>query len=300
MELIKSPVVYQGNKFKLLKDILPLMPKNINTFIDVFCGSGIVGFNVLKNNMAKNILLNDLNKPIINILKKIINETDDLIWDINFQTVNNNLKRTKKDSTKEEQEEFKNNYLNFRNMVRTLNIDESQKTSFNYILHLFSFNNLIRFNQKEQFNASFGFHTGRDPKVAIEYLTEYKKLNLSKIEFFNYDFVELFKTCKTKLNMNDFIYLDPPYLNTTAVYNENRLTGWNEADEYRLLKTLDLLDSVGIKFGMSNTFSGKCGTHNEKLKEWAKKYTVHYFDKQYATFGHSNKKNIEVYITNYK
>ena len=35
-EYIKSPLNYVGGKYKLLPQILPLFPKNIDTFIDLF------------------------------------------------------------------------------------------------------------------------------------------------------------------------------------------------------------------------------------------------------------------------
>ena len=37
---IKSPLNYVGGKYKLLNDIIPLFPKGINTFVDVFAGGG--------------------------------------------------------------------------------------------------------------------------------------------------------------------------------------------------------------------------------------------------------------------
>lgn len=40
-ELIKSPLNYTGGKFKLLPQILPLFPNEINTFVDLFGGGGV-------------------------------------------------------------------------------------------------------------------------------------------------------------------------------------------------------------------------------------------------------------------
>ena len=43
----KTPIFYMGNKSKLInRGLCELFPKNINTFIDLFCGSGIVSLNV--------------------------------------------------------------------------------------------------------------------------------------------------------------------------------------------------------------------------------------------------------------
>ena len=52
---IKSPLNYTGGKYKLLKQIIPLLPDNINTFVDLFGG----GFNVGINVKANKIIYND-------------------------------------------------------------------------------------------------------------------------------------------------------------------------------------------------------------------------------------------------
>ena len=53
---IKSPLNYVGGKYKILPQIIPLMPKEIDLFIDLFGG----GFNVGINITAKKIYYNDL------------------------------------------------------------------------------------------------------------------------------------------------------------------------------------------------------------------------------------------------
>ena len=44
--MIQSPLNYTGGKFKLLPQILPLFPRQINRFFDLFCGGCNVGINV--------------------------------------------------------------------------------------------------------------------------------------------------------------------------------------------------------------------------------------------------------------
>ena len=43
---IKSPLNYTGGKYRLLSQLLPLFPKNISTFVDLFTGGGTVALNV--------------------------------------------------------------------------------------------------------------------------------------------------------------------------------------------------------------------------------------------------------------
>ena len=37
-ELLQSPLNYKGGKYKLLPQLIPLFPKKIHTFVDLFCG----------------------------------------------------------------------------------------------------------------------------------------------------------------------------------------------------------------------------------------------------------------------
>ena len=70
-EFIKSPLQYTGGKYKILKDIFPLFPDEIHTFIDLFGG----GFNVGINADADNIIYNDTLSPIVELLQYMYNNT---------------------------------------------------------------------------------------------------------------------------------------------------------------------------------------------------------------------------------
>lgn len=93
-EYIKSPLNYVGGKYKLLPQILPLFPKNIDTFIDLFGG----GFNVGINVPAKEVVYNDLNLPVVQILEyihrnrtdKSLDEIDEIIKQYDLSKINRN------------------------------------------------------------------------------------------------------------------------------------------------------------------------------------------------------------------
>lgn len=63
-EYVKSPLNYTGGKYKLLPQIIPLLPDNIDKFLDLFGGSGTISANV----KADRIICNDINKQVIKIL----------------------------------------------------------------------------------------------------------------------------------------------------------------------------------------------------------------------------------------
>lgn len=117
------------------------------------------------------------------------------------------------------------------------------------------------------------------------------------VKITNFDFRKL---SISRLKSDDFVYLDPPYFNTTATYNENN--SWNEDDEIALFNLCEKLNDNGIKWGMSNVFQCK-GKINEHLIKWCEKnnWNVHTFDKfTYMACGKGNSNATEVFITNYK
>lgn len=51
--IVRSPFFYVGDKYKLMKQLLPLFPKDIETYFEPFCGGGSSFLNV---NAAKYVL----------------------------------------------------------------------------------------------------------------------------------------------------------------------------------------------------------------------------------------------------
>ena len=59
----QSAINYTGGKFKLLPQLLPLFPKNINNFYDVFVGGANLAINVAVNTY----FVNDINEKVIDL-----------------------------------------------------------------------------------------------------------------------------------------------------------------------------------------------------------------------------------------
>ena len=85
---------YVGGKYKLLKDIIPLFPEKINTFVDLFGG----GFNVGVNVNAERIIYNELCNQVVELMnylkdkptEKLLKEIDDLVSDYKLSKENRN------------------------------------------------------------------------------------------------------------------------------------------------------------------------------------------------------------------
>ena len=86
------------------------------------------------------------------------------------------------------------------------------------------------------------------------FLRELKKKK--NVLFFNRDFSDFdFDSLTSK----DLVYCDPPYLITTASYNDGKkgIQRLNEELELNLLKKLDELNQRGVKFALSNVIKHK-------------------------------------------
>lgn len=276
---IKSPLNYTGGKYKLLNQILPLFPKNINTFVDLFTG----GCNVAVNVNANKIIANDLCTQVIDTYKGIQNNNTEKAIEMIEKIIN------EYDLSKENKE----GYLELRKAYN----DGNKEWHIFYTLLAYSFNNQIRFNKKGEFNMPFG--KGRssfNPTLKKKFEDFSNAIHNKNIKFTNNDFKKL---NIDKLKDDDFVYLDPPYLVTEATYN----TGWNEETEKELLSLCDRLNEKGIKFAISNVLEHN-GSKNEILINWSKNYNVNYLDYDYSNCNYHKKdnghKSIEVLITNYK
>ena len=275
-EYIKSPLNYVGGKYKLLNQIIPIFPEEINTFVDLFGG----GFNVGCNVKAEHVVYNDILKEVVSLLKYIQgNNTEDLLSEIEDYIKTYSLSK-----------ENKEGYLTLRSDYNS-GIRTPMKF---YTLLCYAFNNQIRFNSKGEYNMPFGKNRSSfNPSLRKKFIAFADRMQELNCTFLNISFDEFnFST----LTEEDFIYVDPPYYNSVASYNENG--GWTEENEKTLLEILDLINDNHIRFALSNNLKYE----NPLLDEWKDKYTIHYLNGNYSNCNYQKKdksKDMEVLITNY-
>ena len=280
-DLIKSPLNYVGGKFKLLPQILPLFPDNINTFYDMFCGGCNVGVNI----KANKIVCNDKEQVVINLMN-------------DWKQINSNQALKLLEETIDKYKLSKTNEEGFKNIRNDYNRGEQSWHMF-YAMLTNAFNYQIRFNKNGEYNMPFGRNRSYfNPTLKSRFVKFIDRLNNINIEFLNKDFRYLEPK---ELNDKDFVYFDPPYLVTCAAYNEK--DGWNQQDDIDLMNLCDRLNDNNVKFAISNVFENK-GKSNDMLKEWSNKYNVYHLNNTYANCNYHTKdksKNNtdEVLITNY-
>lgn len=281
--IVKSPLNYVGNKSRLMSQLRPLFPKNINTFLDLFTGGG----DVAVNTEANIIYANDINRPVIEILQSLqSNSLEEIFNFIDSRIAEFNLSKTNEDG-----------FLQYRAMYNQ-GIYNTPLDLF--ILSKFSYNQIIRFNKKMEYNSSFGRNRS-DFNDNIRNNTIAFWERLSKIHFLSKDFRQI---QVQDYNTNDFIYADPPYLITRADYNTGKTAAqkWNQQDEYDLY---NFLDQAPTRWALSNVLKHKDKT-NTLLEEWINNnhYYVYLINANYSKIvpkiERLNEPTIEVLITNYQ
>jgi len=299
---IKSPLNYTGGKYKLLPQIKSYFPKNINIFYDVFSGGANVGVNA----EAKKIICIDYQKNIIELFnyfknknaKKVEREINDII---NYYDLSNTHKYSYEyyntNSSKGLSEYNKQNFYELREDYNNENYIFNKSIMF-YTLVIYSFNNQIRFNNDGKYNMPVN---KRDFNSSLRNRLRnfIEKINSKNIKFICKDFRNF---DISNLDSNDFIYLDPPYLISTASYNENG--GWTEKDENDLYDLLNKINKKDIKFALSNVLVHK-DMKNKILENWVENndYCINYLKYNYKNSNYQKldkkSESIEVLVTNY-
>lgn len=287
-ECIISPIFYMGNKRKLInKGLIDLFPVEIDTFLDLFGGSGIISMNV----NANRYIVNDLDKNVYAFYKMFKTVSHEEIIQKILENINKfGMNRIGVKQNSPESETYKERYFDLRNYAnKTKNIIDIYSCMF------YAFSQQMRFNSKGDFNMPFG--NGAFTETNEEYIKNgCKFFSNQNVLIGSVDFRKL---PIDRLKKNDFVYLDPPYFNTTATYNENG--GWTEQDEVDLFALCEKLNKNGVKWGMSNVFKCKDKV-NEHLINWCENnnWNVHTFNKfTYMACGKGNSNATEVFITNY-
>lgn len=294
----RSPFFYVGDKFKLVPQLKENFPDNIERFIEPFCGGG----SVFLNTNAKQYLLNDIDSYMIKLHNFLMSSSSQpkAFWNeltSNIEKYGLSATFMGRDVPHEYREEFVKTYFAKYNKEAYMKM----RTDFNsnkddmlllYMLLIYGFNRMLRFNSKGDFNLPVGNVDFN--KNVVNALDEYFDYVSEKdIRLFNMDFQEFLE--KVNPQPQDLVYLDPPYLITFSEYNKL----WNEDSEMRLINFLDELNSRNVRFAVSNVLWHR-KRYNGTFNEWAQKYNVVKIKSNYISYhDNTEKDSYEVLVKNY-
>ena len=295
----RSPLFYVGDKYKLMKQLIGLFPQEIDNFYEPFVGGGTVFLNI----QANKYYLNDNDKNLIDIHRFLIGNSNNP--DLFFKNVEKIIKKYHLSRSYKEdlipaslKKEWKKTYFarfnkeGYEKLRVRVNKNIKNDPLILYILLIYGFNRMLRFNGGGKFNLPVGNVDFN--KNVVRALDNYFGFVVDKkIKFTTKDFRKFFE--KNNYAKDDFVYLDPPYLITSSEYNKF----WDEESESDLLNLVDKLHKKGVKFALSNVTHYN-GYKNDLLIKWMKKYKVHKIKSNYISYHNNGKKEIkEVLITNY-
>lgn len=273
-EILKSPLNYPGSKDTIFKKIEKEFPEHLRVFVDMMGGAFNVGINV---HALDKVVYNEKNPFIYEVVQWLLDtDKNEQIYNIEKVITDNSL-----------EPEAKEAYQKFRVKYN------EEKTPLNLlVLHMYAFQNMIRFNNSGNFNTPVG-NSGYNSKMKqriVDFMPRSKTYDLISGSY-------------SEMNAKQFdadstlFYFDPPYYVTTASYNDGKRGGvsWDEASEVELLNYLDYLHKNGYKFLLSNVLTHK-GQTNELLEGWVNQNG--YFMKEIGRAG-AKYPRIEVIVKNY-
>lgn len=295
----RSPFFYVGDKYKLIDELKTFFPARINNYIEPFVGGGSAFMNV----EAERYVLNDIDRNIIQLhrflctkvpqkesfIKSLIDIAKE--YGLSCSYIEDIIPADFK--TKYPKTYFaKYNSKAYYQMRCDYNSSVERRPEILYLLLIYGFNRMLRFNRHNEFNIPVGNVDFN--KNVVDALNNYFEIVKNReIVWKSDDFRVLFN--ELELHDDDFIYLDPPYLITFSEYNKL----WNAETEMALLKILDNLNERHIRFAVSNVTHYK-GLINNLFLEWADKYETHNVHSNYISYhDNTTKQFVEVLVTNY-
>ncbi len=241
--IAKPFVKWAGGKRQLLQDIYAKIPQDFDTYIEPFVGGGAVLFFMLNNySNVKKIVINDINKDLIDTYKTIKSDANQLVeilskWQQEYYELLEN------DDKKQAY------YYQKRSLFNQRITDETTQSALFIFLNKTCFNGLYRVNSKNEFNVPAGRY--KKPLICDTENLQNIHLLLQKVEILNGDFEQTLPFSEGKT----FFYFDPPYkpLTQTASFTSYADRGFDDNDQVRLANFCKKIDGLGYDWILSNS-----------------------------------------------
>lgn len=228
-----QPIPYQGSKRALAPLILKYFPKNSKRVVEPFAGSGAISVASAIRKKAQKYWLNDLNKPLIDLIQEIVENPDEI---------------TKKYSNIWHKQ--LGNEIEYYKEIRARFNKSKKPEDFLFVLAR-CVKGAVRYNSNGEFNQSpDNRRKGKTPTNMEREIYQLSNLLKGKSIFTSTDYKEVLNS----VNIADIVYMDPPYQGTSNKKDSRYLAGLKFDDFVESLKDLN---ENGISYIIS--YDGKLG-----------------------------------------
>ncbi|MDR0564803.1 MAG: DNA adenine methylase [Azoarcus sp.] len=233
MKKIPHLVQYQGSKRNLATQILRFFPNKFGRLIEPFAGSAAMTIACASERKAERFLLNDLNKPLVDLLKLVIEEPE------------YTAKKYKEIWTEQHVDSIEH-YYEIRNKFNLT----QDPMCFLYLLAR-CVKGSVRYNSEGLFNQSPDKRRkGTNPSQMEKNIYDISSLLKGKVDFHSLDYKNIFNMALP----GDIIYMDPPYQGVCGEKDSRYFSGIAHAEFVEELKQL-----IKKKISFVISYDGQCG-----------------------------------------
>lgn len=235
----KTPhiVQYQGSKRKLAPQILQYMPRGFDRLIEPFSGMAAISIAAAMEQRANSYVINDLNKPLVEVLKQAVENPMRLVDDYR--------------KVWSEQLAYGEKHVEHFYVVRD-RFNDGQETAAN-MLYLIArcVKGAVRYGGNGKFNQSPDKRRhGTNPDTLEKNVSAISDLLKGKTTFFALDYHDVLEMARP----GDLVYMDPPYQGVTNV-RDNRYYSGVPYDEF--VEAIQILNDKHVDYLIS--YDGVCG-----------------------------------------
>lgn len=226
---MKPMIKYRGGKTKEIPHIVWHVPRFSGRYVEPFFGGGALFFYL----EPREAIINDINRQLINFYKGVRNyfpklrkELDEIeaLYEINRRDYDILKASTPNEKVVDNNEAL---YYLLRDMFNNKIRKEYSDALLYYFINKTAYSGMIRYNSDGEFNVPYG----RYKHLSTQQVSFSHSQLLKRAEIHNVDYSKIFDVC----NVDDFIFLDPPYDCVFSDYgNVEYKEGFNE-DNHRKL-----------------------------------------------------------------
>jgi DNA adenine methylase len=190
---LPHPIPYQGSKRSLADKILRFFPARFDRLIEPFAGSAAISIAAAFYFKAHRFVINDINKPLIDLWDAIINNPHHIVGQYN-------------DIWHEQQGNEEGYYYEIRDRF-----NETRQPEYLLFLLAKCVKAAVRYNAQGNFNQSPDKRRlGRNPQMMRDDILGVSQLLKNKTDIYSVDYSYTLENATP----DDLIYMDPPYQGT--------------------------------------------------------------------------------------